>query len=57
MVVRDNEYVYRRAGAGGKMEFTFLESDLEPGEHYYYVRVEQDDRNVAWASPIWVDLR
>ena len=31
-----------------------LETRLEPGTHYYYVRVIQADDNMAWASPIWV---
>jgi hypothetical protein len=25
------------------------------GEHYYYVRVEQKDGALAWASPLWID--
>ena len=57
VVVRDNLYVYRRDGEGERMEFTFMEADLSAGEHYYYVRVEQVDGHVAWASPIWVDYR
>ena len=56
-VVRDNLYVYRRDGEGERMEFTFMDADLSAGEHYYYVRVEQVDGHVAWASPIWVDYR
>ena len=54
-MVRDNLYVYRRDGEGERMEFTFMDADLPAGEHYYYVRVEQVDGHVAWASPIWVD--
>ena len=38
-------------------EFEFREQSLDPGDHYYYVRVEQEDGNVAWASPIWVTKR
>ena len=57
VVVRDNLYVYRRDGEGERMEFTFMEADLSAGGHYYYVRVEQVDGHVAWASPIWVDYR
>ncbi len=56
-IVRDNTYVHKRPGTGEQMEFTFRESALEPGEHYYYVRVEQEDKNVAWSSPIWVTYR
>ena len=56
-VVRDNKYVHTRKGEGERMEFEFREQSLEPGDHYYYVRVEQEDGNVAWASPIWVTKR
>ncbi len=57
VVVRDNKYVYQRAGSGETVEFTFREPSLKAGEHYYYVRVEQEDGNVAWSSPIWVTYR
>ena len=57
VVIRDNNYIYTRAGAGETLQFTFKESSLDPGEHYYYVRVEQKDGNVAWSSPIWVQYR
>jgi hypothetical protein len=26
-----------------------------PGTHYYYVRVQQVDDELAWASPLWID--
>ena len=54
VVVRDNTYVHTQSGDGERMEFEFREQALEAGEHYYYVRVEQEDGNVAWSSPIWV---
>lgn len=53
-VIRDNQYVYCRKGSGERIEFSYRENSLIPGEHYYYVRMEQVDGNVAWASPIWV---
>ena len=53
-VVRDNEYVHTRPGDSERMDFEFRERSLTRGEHYYYVRVEQVDGNVAWSSPIWV---
>ena len=56
-VVRDNSYVHTLKGDGERMEFEFREQSLEAGEHYYYVRVEQADGNVAWSSPIWVTKR
>ena len=34
--------------------FTLRDASATPGEsHYYYVRVAQDDGNMAWSSPIW----
>ncbi len=48
------------------LEFTY--DDMEPAEKvcinakdkkpifsYYYLRVTQEDGNMAWSSPIWVD--
>ncbi|WLI89356.1 CehA/McbA family metallohydrolase [Massilia sp. R2A-15] len=26
----------------------------DPGEHFYYVRVTQDDGNMLWSAPVWV---
>ncbi len=56
-VVRDNTYVNTVPGSGERMEFEFVEPDLALGEHYYYLRMEQEDGNVAWSSPIWVTKR
>lgn len=28
-----------------------------PGENRYYLRVEQEDGNMAWASPVWVTVK
>ncbi len=56
-VVRDNRYIHTLRGTGERMELEFREESLAAGEHYYYVRVEQEDGNVAWSSPIWVTKR
>lgn len=53
-VIRDNQYVHAEKGSGPEVEFHYREDTLDPGEHYYYVRAEQTDGHVAWASPIWV---
>ena len=55
VVVRDNQYVYSREPEGSEFELRFRDGALTPGEHYYYVRVEQRDRNMAWSSPVWVN--
>ncbi len=55
VVVRDNRYIYAQEPGGELLELRYRETTaLPPGEHYYYVRAEQKDGNVAWSSPIWV---
>jgi hypothetical protein len=41
----------------GKEEFRERWTDPNPtkGTHYYYVRAQQDDGELAWSSPTWVD--
>ena len=38
--------------------FRYTDDDAQPGQsHYYYVRVEQADGNLAWASPMWITYK
>jgi hypothetical protein len=41
----------------GKSEYQGEWTDPKPtaGVHYYYIRVQQVDGQLAWASPIWID--
>lgn len=43
----------------GKAAFTGEWSDpnAPAGQHYYYVRVLQEDGEIAWGSPIWVEKK
>ena len=55
-IIRDKKFVYHSEPGTAKVDFEFV--DNEPpasGESYYYVRIQQRDRNMAWSSPIWVD--
>jgi hypothetical protein len=54
VIVRDNQYIYSQEPQGETFNLSFRENSLSPGQHYYYVRVEQQDGNLAWSSPIWV---
>jgi len=53
-VIKDNEIVYTATPDLRELSFTYTDREVTPGEHYYYVRVIQDDENMAWASPIWI---
>ncbi len=55
-IIRDNQYIHSRPGSGETAQFVYKDNSATPGEHYYYVRVQQRDRNLAWSSPIWVRL-
>jgi hypothetical protein len=41
----------------GKTDYEGTWSDPKPleGVHYYYIRVVQEDGELAWASPLWID--
>ena len=56
-VIKDNTFAYTAHPDVGEVTFAYTDSDIEAGSHYYYVRVIQEDDNMAWGSPIWVDYR
>ena len=56
-IIKDNSYVYSVRPGVREVSFAYRDSGATPGESYYYVRVQQEDGQMAWASPIWVDYR
>jgi hypothetical protein len=58
-VVRDNKYVYTAEPNSKEVKgLRFLDMDAQAGKtSYYYVRVEQADGNLAWASPVWITYK
>lgn len=42
---------------GSSFEKEVTDEQPLPGENRYYLRVEQEDGNMAWASPIWVNVK
>ncbi len=58
-VIKDNEVVYAQKPERPtrRIRFQFQDVGIEPGVHYYYARVIQKDHNMAWISPIWVDVK
>jgi hypothetical protein len=57
-VIRDNKYVYSIAPKKRAVKLTY--TDMSPRAaktSYYYVRVEQADGNLAWASPVWITFK
>lgn len=54
-IVKNGRYVYMTEPASAQVEFTWRDNNLEKGRTaYYYVRGEQDDGEIVWASPMWI---
>src|SRR5262249_26328106 len=55
-VIRDNKYVYSTEPKNQEVKgLRYTDMDAKEGKtSYYYVRVEQADGNLAWASPMWI---
>ncbi len=53
-VIKNNTFVHTEMPGVSEAAFEYRDSDIKPGESYYYVRVEQAGGELAWSSPIWV---
>ena len=56
VLVKNNEIFCSIEPQTKEAEFAYRD-DAVRGESYYYIRVEQADGSLAWASPIWVAYR
>jgi hypothetical protein len=57
-VIRDNKYVYSAEPKKREVKLRYTDMDAKKGKtSYYYVRVEQADGNLAWASPMWITYK
>ncbi len=57
-VIHNESYAYEVTPTGERhSQFTYMDPHPVPGENRYYVRVEQEDGNLAWSSPVWIQKR
>ncbi len=55
LIVKDNKYVYTSEPKTAKVDFSWKDTSPAAGKtSYYYVRGEQEDGEVVWASPMWI---
>lgn len=54
-VIRNNEVVYSHTAPGPEVSFDWLDTATLGAEVYYYLRVEQQDGELAWTSPVWLE--
>ena len=53
-IIRDKRFVYTSRPRTRESDFEFTDKEFSKGEHWYYVRVMQEDGQMAWSSPIWI---
>ncbi len=54
-VIRNERVVYATRPNRPVVSVVYTDNDPPPSTAYYYVRVVQDDGEIAWGSPIWVE--
>lgn len=53
-LIRNNEFLYTVKPGQKNFDFEYVDKAPHAGENYYYIRIMQIDKNLAWASPVWV---
>jgi hypothetical protein len=54
-VVKDGKYVYTSSPNSANVSFSWRDMAAESGKaSYYYVRGEQQNGEIVWASPMWI---
>jgi hypothetical protein len=54
-ICKNGRYVAQLPGSSALERFEWVDEGFDPRVvNYYYARVTQEDREMAWASPIWV---
>jgi hypothetical protein len=55
-IIRNNRSIYQNSSDSPEVELTFQDLHPAPGTSFYYARLVQVDGQMAWSSPIWVNL-
>ena len=53
-VIRNHGFIYSTRPGTRQASFDYVDRQSPAGESWYYVRVMQDDGQLAWSSPIWI---
>ncbi len=53
-LIKNRKFVYTQRPGARQASFEFTDAEFAPGESWYYIRVLQQDGQLAWSSPIWV---
>jgi hypothetical protein len=55
-LIRNAKYIYETEPNQREAKLEYQDASPDPGVNYYYARIEQEDGQLAWASPIWMNL-
>jgi len=53
-VIRNGEVILDHSAGGWVAELDFRDAPPKAAESYYYVRITQEDGEMAWSSPVWL---
>ena len=57
-VIRSGEVVYSAEPGRSDVEIAYRDSDApQDGSAYYHVRLVQEDGQIAWSTPLWIEYR
>jgi hypothetical protein len=56
-LVRNNKYIDSREPKQQTIDLNYTDMQPEPGTNLYYYRLVQEDGQVAWSSPVWVNVK
>lgn len=54
-VIKDSNVIYTTSPNSRTVDFEYTDKGEAKGRHYYYVRVEQVDKMLAWSSPFFAN--
>jgi hypothetical protein len=58
VIMKDDKPVFTENGGSSELSFTWKDPEPTIGKtSYYYVRGEQKDTELVWASPMWITYR
>ena len=55
-IMKNSEIVHTINPRNKNVQFNWKDSNQNSGESWYYVRVVQEDGEIAWGSPMWITL-
>ncbi|MCS7253471.1 MAG: hypothetical protein RMK18_07230 [Armatimonadota bacterium] len=53
-IIKDFKYVFTAEPKTKEIKLDWVDKEAKPGASWYYVRVEQEDGQLAWSSPMWI---